>query len=57
MPMLSLEAVGGGLEWIMPMPIEHPETVPPPDFLQHLHFRDKFLMARPAFLRRDALPL
>jgi tetratricopeptide (TPR) repeat protein len=42
-----------GLEWIRPMPIDDPETAPPPDFLQHLHFRDKYLIARQAFLRLE----
>jgi tetratricopeptide (TPR) repeat protein/predicted Ser/Thr protein kinase len=40
-----------GVEWIRPMPIDDPEVVPPPDFLQHLHFRDKYLIARQAFLQ------
>jgi hypothetical protein len=34
------------------MPIEDPETAPPPDFLQHLQFRDKYLVVRESFLRR-----
>ena len=45
-----------GLEWIRPMPIDDPETAPPPDFLQHLHFRDKYLIARQAFLRLGQQP-
>jgi hypothetical protein len=50
---LQLARETKGLEWIRPMPIEDPETVPPPDFLQHLHFRDKYLIARQAFRRSD----
>ena len=43
-----------GIDWIRPMPIEDPETAPPPDFLQHLQFRDKYLLVREAFLRRSS---
>jgi hypothetical protein len=42
-----------GLDWIRPMPIDDPEQAPPPEFLQQLHFRDKYLIARQAFLRLD----
>jgi hypothetical protein len=41
-----------GIDWIRPMPIEDPETAPPPDFLRHLHFRDKYLVMSEPFLRR-----
>jgi len=45
-----------GIDWIKPMPIEDPAIVPPPDFLQHLHFRDKFLVARQAFMQLEEPP-
>jgi type VI secretion system FHA domain protein len=48
---LQLARATKGLEWIRPMPIDDPEAAPPPDFLLHLHFRDKYLIARQAFLR------
>ena len=41
-----------GLEWIRPMPIDDPEIAPPPEDLKHLQFRDRYLMARQAFLRQ-----
>jgi hypothetical protein len=41
-----------GLEWIRPMPIDDPATAPPPDDLKHLHFGDRYLIARDALLRR-----
>ena len=41
-----------GLEWIRPMPIDDPAIAPPPDDLKHLHFGDRYLIARQAFLRR-----
>jgi hypothetical protein len=42
-----------GLDWIRPMPIDDPDQAPPPEFLQQLHFRDRYLIARQAFLRLD----
>ena len=42
-----------GLEWIRPMPIDDPAIAPPPDDLKHLHFGDRYLIARQAFLRRN----
>lgn len=42
-----------GLGWIRPMPIEDPAIVPPPEDLKHLHFGDRYLIARQAFLRRN----
>jgi putative heme iron utilization protein len=41
-----------GLDWIRPMPIDDPATAPPPEDLKHLHFGDRYLIARDAFLRR-----
>jgi hypothetical protein len=41
-----------GLGWIRPMPIDDPHLAPPPDDLKHLHFGDRYLIARQAFLRR-----
>ena len=41
-----------GLGWIRPMPLDDPAIAPPPDDLKHLHFRDRYLMAREAFRRR-----
>jgi hypothetical protein len=32
-----------GLPHIVPVPIEGPPPVPPPDELQHLHFNDRLL--------------
>jgi serine/threonine protein kinase len=40
-----------GIGWIRPMPIDDPEIAPPPEFLRHLQFRDKYLVMRQAFLR------
>lgn len=42
-----------GLDWIRPMPLEDPVIAPPPDELKHLHFGDRYLIARQAFLRRS----
>lgn len=42
-----------GIGWIRPMPIDDPEIAPPPEFLQHLQFRDKYLIMRQAFLLRE----
>jgi hypothetical protein len=42
-----------GVDWIRPMPIDDPEIAPPPGFLQHLQFRDKYLIVRQAFLRHQ----
>lgn len=42
-----------GLGWIRPMPIDDPAIAPPPDDLKHLHFGDRYLIARQAFLRRN----
>ena len=35
------------------MPIDDPAIAPPPDDLKHLHFGDRYLIARQAFLRRN----
>ena len=40
-----------GIESIRPMPLEDPQMAPPPAELGHLHFRDRFLIARQGFLR------
>jgi hypothetical protein len=40
-----------GIESIRPMPLEDPQIAPPPAELGHLHFRDRFLIARQGFLR------
>jgi hypothetical protein len=42
-----------GLDAIRPMPLEDPIVAPPPEELKHLQFRDRYLMARQAFLRLD----
>jgi len=42
-----------GLEWIRPMPIDDPAIAPPPDDLKHLHFGDRYLIAREALRRRQ----
>jgi hypothetical protein len=36
---------------IRPMPLDDPSVAPPPEELKHLQFRDRYLMARQAFLR------
>lgn len=41
-----------GVDWIRPMPIDDPSVAPPPEDLKHLHFGDRYLIAREAFLRR-----
>jgi hypothetical protein len=46
-----------GVDWIRPMPIDDPETAPPPEFLRHLHFRDKYLIVREACRRREDQPM
>jgi hypothetical protein len=43
-----------GLGWIRPMPIDDPAVAPPPEDLKHLHFGDRYLIARQAFLRRTS---
>jgi hypothetical protein len=40
-----------GIDAIRPMPIDDPAIAPPPDDLKHLHFRDRYLIARQGFLR------
>ena len=40
-----------GVDSIRPMPLEDPQIAPPPEELGHLHFRDRFLIARQGFLR------
>jgi hypothetical protein len=47
-----------GLGWIRPMPLDDPAVAPPPDDLKHLHFSDRYLIARQAFLQRqtEAVP-
>jgi hypothetical protein len=42
-----------GLESIRPMPLEDPMIDPPPDELKHLHFRDRYLIARQGFLHAN----
>jgi serine/threonine protein kinase len=42
-----------GVDWIRPMPIDDPETAPPPDFLRHLHFRDQYQLVREASRQRE----
>jgi hypothetical protein len=40
-----------GLDAIRPFPLEDPAVAPPPPELQHLHFRDRYTMAREALAR------
>jgi hypothetical protein len=40
-----------GIDSIRPMPLDDPAIAPPPPELGHLHFRDRFLLARQGFLR------
>ena len=40
-----------GLACVRPMPLDDPELAPPPDELKHLHFRDRYMMAKQGFLR------
>ncbi len=40
-----------GIGFIRPFPLDDPTIAPPPDELKHLHFRDRYLMARNAMLR------
>jgi len=45
-----------GLQQIRPMPLDDPELAPPPPELGHLHFRDRYMMARQAFLKIRSAP-
>jgi hypothetical protein len=40
-----------GLDCVRPMPIDDPELAPPPETLKHLHFRDRYMLARQGFLQ------
>jgi hypothetical protein len=40
-----------GVESVLPMPLEDPAVAPPPDVLKHLHFRDRYLLARAALTK------
>jgi hypothetical protein len=40
-----------GIEAIRPFPLDDPAIAPPPPELAHLHFRDRFMMAREALAR------
>lgn len=39
-----------GVDAIRPFPLDDPAVAPPPE-LQHLHFRDRYMMAREALAR------
>ena len=43
-----------GIGAIRPFPLDDPAVVPPPPELQHLHFGDRFLLARKARQRIDS---
>jgi hypothetical protein len=45
---IDTRKVSNGLRGIQPMPLEDPDVVPPPEDLSHLHFRDRYLIARQA---------
>lgn len=45
---IDTRKVSNGLRGIQPMPLEDPDVVPPPEDLSHLHFRDRYLLARQA---------
>ena len=40
-----------GIDAIRPFPLDDPAVAPPPPELQHLHFRDRYMMAREALAR------
>jgi hypothetical protein len=40
-----------GIDTIRPFPLDDPAVAPPPPELQHLHFRDRYMMAREALAR------
>jgi hypothetical protein len=40
-----------GIDVIQPFPLDDPAVAPPPPELQHLHFRDRYMMAREALAR------
>jgi TIR domain len=40
-----------GIDVIRPFPLEDPAVAPPPMELEHLHFRDRYMMAREALAR------
>jgi len=40
-----------GIDAIRPFPLDDPSTAPPPAELEHLHFRDRYMMAREALAR------
>ena len=40
-----------GLGCVLPMPLEDPAIAPPPEKLKHLHFRDRYLMARETLMK------
>jgi len=40
-----------GIKAIHPFPLEDPAISPPPDDLRHLHFRDRYMMARQGLIR------
>lgn len=40
-----------GIAFIRPFPLDDPAMAPPPEELKHLHFRDRYLMARKAMLQ------
>jgi hypothetical protein len=44
-------AASKGLDAIRPFPLDDPAIAPPPPELQHLHFRDRYMMARQALAR------
>ena len=48
---LQTAASRKGLDCVRPMPLDDPEIAPPPEALKHLHFRDRYLLARQGFLR------
>ena len=42
-----------GVDSVLPMPLEDPAVVPPPEPLKHLHFRDRYLLARAALSKAE----
>jgi hypothetical protein len=40
-----------GIDVVRPFPLDDPAVAPPPQELQHLHFRDRYMMAREALAR------
>jgi hypothetical protein len=51
---LETATAAKGIDCVRPMPLDDPGVAPPPPSLEHLHFRDRYLLARQGFLRLAA---